>query len=271
MAELDLNARKTRPEVWIPVIVAAITVIGSVVGASINMQQADLRARLELLPTINVLETRIAEPTPAPIKEEMIVTQVFLVTPTSIPTSTPSPYLIDQMNIVSNWKPSVCNDECGQKNGNASSSVFVNLVPGQTNEAIEILYDVENAGWVLITKNVDPQTLSGTTGLSFSYKGRGASNTIELKLLLRYPGDSRDTTFGASWNGKTDTDDNWSHIEALYNKDFTCWFPEDLCRKHSDILELTAVKRIDLAISNKPGDTVGLGKVAFDDLVGIAP
>jgi hypothetical protein len=58
---------KAKPEIWIPVIVTLITVIGSVIIAAFNIQQAGDRARLELLPTINVLETSMAKPTVTPV------------------------------------------------------------------------------------------------------------------------------------------------------------------------------------------------------------
>jgi hypothetical protein len=50
-----------------------------------------------------------------------------------------------------------------------------------------------------------------------------------------------------------------------------CWFPEENCKRHGNRLDLTAVDRLDFAISNKPGDQVGSGKVAFDDVWGIQP
>ena len=175
------------------------------------------------------------------------------------------------MDRPSSWKPSFCDDQCGGSNG--KSSINVSLVPGKTDDALEISYIVKNTGWALITKNINPKILSGTIGISFFYKGSGAPNTIEFKLLLRYPGDSEDTAFGALWNSATDTNDNWASIEILYDRDITCWWPDDLCQKHGNSPDLTAVKRIDLAISNKPeyGDIAGSGKVAFDDLVGIRP
>jgi hypothetical protein len=186
-------------------------------------------------------------------------------------TSLPAPFTIDTMDEISTWVPSFCDNACGGLQG--SSALFIDSVPGKRNGAIEILYNVKKYGWVLITKQIDPirdiQVLSRTKGISFFYKSNGALNTIELKLLLHYPGDPTDTAFGAFW--KTDTKDTWTRVEALYNKDIKCWWPEDLCKVHGDIPELTAVKRIDLAISNRSGDTPGLGKIAFDELIGIPP
>lgn len=265
ISSVDIKARKAFALGLFGALLLILSV-GLAVAAPVAQQT---KAEQLFVPTINALETKVAEPSSTPSRVESIVSQMVVVTPTLVPTATPSQDLIDSMEIPSNWIPSFCDEGCSESRG--ASVIFHDLVSGKNGKAIEIIYDVKDLGWVLITKRVDYQVLSGTSGIGFAYKGNGAPNTIELKLLLRYPGDSRDTAFGASWNGKTDTDDTWIDLEALYNKDFTCWFPEDLCKQHSNVLELTAVKRIDIAISNKPGDTAGPGKVAFDDLVGIAP
>jgi hypothetical protein len=179
--------------------------------------------------------------------------------------STAPLFPIDSMEELSSWGSSFCDKECGGLYGN--SSLEISLVPGKTNNGIEILYDLKNSGWVLITKNLDPNILSGTTGISFAYRGSGAPNTIELKVLY-----SDSTTFGTSWHRATDTGDNWISLEALYS-DFTCWWPSPQCEKYGNNLSLTAVKIIEFGISNKPGfsDKAGLGKVVFDDVVGIPP
>lgn len=179
--------------------------------------------------------------------------------------------MIDTMDELSHWAPSFCDPVCGGSYG--PSALVVSSVPGKTNNAVEIIYDLKKSGWVLITRNIDPNVdrkiLSRTDGIGFAYKSAGTPITIELKLLLRYPGDTEDTVFGASW--KADTGGNWTRVEARYDKDITCWWPDALCQKHGNLIELTALKRIDLAISNKLGDREGLGRVTFDDLVGITP
>jgi len=206
-----------------------------------------------------------ATPTPAPLPSATPVP-----TPTLAPTLTPAPtpHIVVGVGSPSSWKPSFCDDKCGGSNGR--SSININLVPGRTNNAIEVSYDVKNAGYVVITKNINPKVLSGTAGMSFFYKGSGAPNTIEFKLMLRYPGDNDDTTYGITWNGATDTGDKWTLVEVPYT-DFTCWWPGPNCQKHGDRLDLMMVLRMDFAISNKPdrGDMAGSGKVAFDDVLGL--
>ena len=151
------------------------------------------------------------------------------------------------------------------------SSINVSLVQGRTNNAVGISYDVTDAGYVIITKGVDPKMLSGTMGISFYYRRSGAPNTIEFKLMLRYPGDTDDTTYGVRLHKATATGDNWTLVEVPYS-DFACWWPSANCQKHPR-LDLTMVLRMDFAISNKSdfGDQVGSGWVAFEDVVGIKP
>jgi hypothetical protein len=192
--------------------------------------------------------TQVSKPTDTP---NMAVTQTLTLSPT--------PHIIATTESLTGWAPS----------SDGQSSINVSLVQGRTNNTVGISYNVTEAGYVTITKDVDPKVLSGTTGISFYYKGSGARNTIEFKLMLRYPGDTDDTTYGVSWHKATDTGDNWTPVEAPYS-DFTCWWPDKNCQKHQE-LDLTMVLRMDFAISNKSnfGDQVGSGSVAFDDIVGI--
>ena len=63
----NTRSRRGKPEIWIPVIVTLITVMGSVFVAAINIQQAGDKARLELLPTINALESAMPQLTVSPV------------------------------------------------------------------------------------------------------------------------------------------------------------------------------------------------------------
>ena len=174
------------------------------------------------------------------------------------------------------WRLGFCDSQCGGVNGSSSITNLI-LIPDRTNNennALEISYEIRTQGWVSIAKNIDSQILLETKGIGFFYKGSGAANTIELKLVMRYPDDAEDTTYGVLWNRATDTKGNWMHIEKLYDIDFTCFWPETLCQQHGDNLDQTNlgfVRTIDLAISNRPnsGDVAGSGKVALDDLAGI--
>jgi hypothetical protein len=179
----------------------------------------------------------------------------------SMATPTPPPGIIDPMDTL-NWNLGFCDEKCGGP-GRASSIKDV-LVPGKRNDAVEILYYLNKGGWVSIKKEIDPKILEGTKGISFFYKGIGAPSTIELKLVL-----NDETTYGARWNSATDTGDRWTPIEALYDVNFSCWWLESQCKQHGSFPVLTAVKKIEISISSQSEDTAGLGKVAFDDIVGI--
>jgi hypothetical protein len=181
------------------------------------------------------------------------------------PTPLPPPTRINFLN----WQTDFCNDKCGKNYGVSASSIIAIVVPGRTYEAMEVVYEVRNSGWVLIRKNVNPDVLAGTKGLSFFFRGAGQPNSIELKLLLRYPGDAEDTTFGMLWNRATDTSEQWKSHQALYEVDFKCWGPTELCEKHDNAFDMESVHRIEFGIANKVGDTPGLGKITFDDRVGI--
>jgi len=263
--------KKEKRRIPIAVQVAIVTALTAIVVAAINAIVNAQAVRSELEPTIIAQGTRIAELTNT-IPMPQVITQIveLQVTPTATSIPTPVPHLIDEMEKISDWSPSSCKDTCESAALYGNSVILVSLAQGRTDNALEIVFDLKNKGWVGITRRVDTQLLLGTKGITFHYKGTGAPNTIELKLLLRYPGDPDDTTFGASWKRATDTNESWVSAEALYDRDFTCWWPVDLCEKHDKALNLNYVQRIDFAISNKSDDdTVGLGKVAFDDLAGI--
>lgn len=216
-------------------------------------------------PTLTPTRTPVPTETPTPTKTLTPTATPF---PTEAPTPTPSIKYIDQFEAIRNWETAFCDDKCGGSKG--ASSVSISLIPGRTGKAVKVSFDLKESGWVLITRGIYPGLLFETSGISLFYRGSGAPNTLELKLILRYPGDTDDTTFGMAWPRATLTDNQWVLIEAPYSS-FTCWWPQSNCAKHGDVLDLTKVVKIDLAISNKSGDLPGYGEVAFDDLIGLLP
>ena len=188
-------------------------------------------------------------------------------TPTSTLTLTPTPPTIANTESLTGWTEDFVHSTTDNSNN------AVSLVPGRSGNALEISYDLGVAGdggYDVITKGIDTRMLAGTTGISFYYKGKDPANTIEFKLILRYPGDDGDTTYGILWNRATNTQDIWTQMPVDYS-DFKCWWPGDKCQKHGNKIDLTAVDRLDLVVSNKAGDDGGSGKAAFDDVVGIKP
>jgi hypothetical protein len=178
-------------------------------------------------------------------------------TPTSAPTLTPTPTLsiIDTMDSTLGWR--TYRDDRG-------ASINIESIPGRTDNAIEISYDLKEWGWVGISKRIDPNILYEKEGIIFFYKGSGTPNTIELKLVYE-----DDTTFGVLWNRATVTDD-WVSFEVPYSH-FDCWWPDDNCLRYGHQLDLNKVRKIEFAISNKPedGDMYGSGIVIIGDVQGI--
>ena len=151
------------------------------------------------------------------------------------------------------------------------------MVPGRTNNAnaIKISYDFDVYAWVSIWRAIDPTVLSGTTGISFFYKGSGALNTIEFKLRLRdrsFNAGGEDIYFYTSKYIETDTGGNWTPIKVLYTS-FECEHPTEGCKAINGVLDLARVVKIDFAIVNKPdlGNRVGSGSVIIDEISGVKP
>ncbi|HID19375.1 MAG TPA: hypothetical protein EYP28_00315 [Methanophagales archaeon] len=136
-------------------------------------------------------------------------------------------------------------------------------VPGRTGNAIEIAYNLKEDGWVDITKEINPEILSGKEGIRFFYKGSSRPNTLELSLIY---GDVGSTIFGVSMDRATFTED-WVSIEVPYTY-FNCWWPDDNCLYYGNKLDLKNVRKIEFSISNDPeaDDVYGPGRLIIDDV-----
>jgi hypothetical protein len=255
--------RNLSPGVLIALIGALATVVVAALNVIGNRADEEASAMKKLQPTITTLEKRLTEALTQSVPAKIIITKI--VTPTLVPAPTKPPTLFD----LRNWQTDFCDEKCGKDFGVGASSIIHTVVAGRTYEALEVVYTVNNSGWVLVKKNITPDDLAGTKGISFFYKGTGKPNSIELKLLLRYPGDIVDTTFGVLWTSATDTGDQWKSHQALYEVDFSCWGPPDLCQEHDNVFDMESVHRLEFGISNKGGDAPGLGKITFDDVMGI--
>ncbi|HMB23171.1 MAG: hypothetical protein ACM33V_03450, partial [Chloroflexota bacterium] len=101
------------------------------------------------------------------------------------------------------------------------------------------------------------------------YSGTGEYNTLEFKLLLRYPEHTGDTIYGIVWRRDTNTNGKWVQKEVPYS-DIWCWGPAEACADHPEV-DVTKVDRLDFAVSNKPGDDPGSGWLLIKDVFGIRP
>lgn len=146
------------------------------------------------------------------------------------------------------------------------STIEIRSVSGTIDDAIEISYTLTANGgnWVLISRPVDMQPLSGTTkGIRFFCSGSGEYNTIELKLLYAAdPTTGQSITFVKLLPAATVADD-WRSLKVLYTE-FNCG---ETCPPNRQ-LDLGKVRKIDLAISNAEGGASGSGTVAIDHVVG---
>jgi hypothetical protein len=188
-------------------------------------------------------------PTPTPTRPAPTAT------PTQQPTAKPTPKIIDTMDSISGW--SEYKDDKG-------SSIEIESESGKTNNAVKISFSLKKDGWVGISKPLYSGLLVGTRAIGFSYKGSGAPNTIELKLIYTANAQGKEAVFSIFRNHVTNASD-WTSLEVPY-AEFACW-PDTGCDAGSP-LDVSRVQRIDFAISNKPGqgDTLGAGVVSLDDV-----
>lgn len=198
--------------------------------------------------TFAISPTPTSTPTPT-LTPTIMPTLTPTNTPTYTPTLTPTPVVIN----TSNWA-SYTDDKGSTLN---QMSVSSELGP-----VLELSFDLIEDGWVGIFKVLEPASLMDTNQLRINYRGTGASNTIELKLLYPPNNENVSTTFRLIWNQATTTQDRITK-EVPYT-DFTCWevFP---CPENGQ-LNPKNIWKIDIAISNKSGDSPGLGTLQLSDV-----
>ncbi len=158
------------------------------------------------------------------------------------------------------WNPYV-------ENNGGSSVTILKPVTG-TDNAIEVSFSLLADDWVTIYKKLPPQSLSGMKSVRIAYRGTGASNTIELKLI-----DKHETIFVCELPGATNT------AGQVVYQDVS--FDECLCRvgtgkcagtlgcAGSPILNPKHIDRIDFGFSNGPirDDEPGSGTVVIDEIL----
>lgn len=167
----------------------------------------------------------------------------------------PKPFVIDDMSGAALWNTAT----------DGRSSLFVYGEDERTTHVLKLHYAVNKDGWVAIHREISPAALANARAIGFSFKGSGAPNTIELKLIRKPDKDGRSAIFGVMWNHATNTG-GWRSVEAPYSL-FVCW-KETGCLP-GEVLNPGEVWKIDIAISNKAGDTPGAGTVWIGPIVGI--
>jgi len=180
------------------------------------------------------------------------VEPVLIPSPTVDGAPTPDLLIIETMSDVSVW--SVFTD--GQ------SSYDISSVPGRTDSAIKIAYDLAPGGWVGISKELDPGLLSRTNKIQFYYyKVSGLPNTLELKLLYKPDSSGTGPVFSVSRREVANMGD-WVLFEAAYDA-FACG---DTCPAPGARLDAAQVWKMDIAVSHQLGGSSGKGEVIIDDV-----
>jgi hypothetical protein len=177
--------------------------------------------------------------------------------PTYTPEAPPLPILIDPMEDAAGWDPYF----------DGKSAITVTAASGMTGGAVQIAFDLQEWGWMGISKEIDPQVLQGTEGVRFFYRGSGAPNTIEFKMLYAPNRQGESAIFSVLWPAVTVTED-WKMLEVRYDE-LGCW-KETPCPIDGKF-DPQQAWRIDFAVSNKAqmGDTPGAGIVAIDEVQGV--
>lgn len=255
--------------VTIPLFVMVLVVFGALVGGvggyylyltGIFEREIESRVRATEVakPTAAPLPTYTPYPTAAPLPTHTpYPTRAPCPTNIPCPTSTPILYIaIDPMEATADWI---------QYTDDKGSTMVIGQVDGKTNKAVQLSYALKEWGYVGITRLLIPCELFGTRGIRFSYRGTGAPNSVEVKLIYTPDGRGREAVFSVIRNRATDTNGKWVLFEALYSE-FKCW-PDTGCSA-TNPLDISKVQKIDFAISNKRdlGDVAGVGAVLIDDV-----
>jgi hypothetical protein len=144
----------------------------------------------------------------------------------------------------------------------ARSSLSLKAVPG-TNHAIDINFDLKQGGWAGLYKKL---SLPSFRSIRFLYKGTGAPNTIELKLI-----DKSETVFEAIWPHTTNTNGQSQAWEPQYGE-FRCRKGTGACQDDLAVRSLTLkpedLDRMDISFSNKSehADEAGAGQVFIEEI-----
>lgn len=161
--------------------------------------------------------------------------------------------VIDAMDAITDWQ-TLADDK--------GSGIEIASAPSNATPGMKITYTVNQYGWVEVTRPISSGALDDSTAIGFTYQGTGAPNTIEFMLVYAPDATGKMPTFSRSWNRATDHA-AWTLLEARYNS-FVCGEPTGCLP--GETVDPHRVARVEIAISNKAGDTPGAGAIVVDDL-----
>ncbi len=144
----------------------------------------------------------------------------------------------------------------------------ISISPAVQSECeIKIRFDLKASDWAAAYKKLEPNLLSQTHGIRFSYNGTGAANSLEFKLIEKDPS-GNETIFFVQWCAATATAEKEISQEIKY-KEMACrTTPGSRCNGGKVYIRPELVDRIDFTVSNKPecGDRPGEGEVSIQEI-----
>ena len=216
-------------------------------------------------PTYTPTPTFSPTPTPTPTPEP---TATATPSPTVAPTDTPTPTSAPTNTATPTWTPTntatptpptiaISTDlTLWTTLTDTGSTIALATVPGRTDTALQITYDLGEGGWVQLyqpASSYNMGDLSKMTGLTFYYQGSGNTNTLEIKFE-----DTDGTNFGRLWQGQSVAAD-WTRIEVRFTE-LTYFWGGDAN------MDWEQVKNIFFAVSSRQGDMGGAGTVEITEI-----
>lgn len=247
--------------VGVGIVLAVFLLILSRVPLQVRISGGQLEVVRVVEMTVTPTETAEATASPTAVEPTATSQPTTRPSPTLIASATPEPSLspitIDPMEDMAGWSTYV-----------DDKTVFtVTATSGITGNAVEIAFELQEWGWMGVSREIEPQMLQGTRGIRFFHRGDGAPNTIEFKVLYAPNAQGESAIFSVLWPGVTATED-WETLEVHYD-DLSCW--EETPCEPGETVDPAKVWKLDFAVSNKAhlGDVPGAGVVVIDEVQGV--
>jgi hypothetical protein len=139
-------------------------------------------------------------------------------------------------------------------------------VAGGTNgKPVALKFSLVEWGWIGVTQR---RSIGAHTAISFRYAGRGAPNSLEVKVLYGPNASGKTPIFGTIWHRASNTNDQWRKRTVPLAK-LVCWAGTG-CRA-GQRPAASKVRQVDFAVSNKPDghDVAGRGALRLASVVAV--
>ncbi len=166
--------------------------------------------------------------------------------------------LIDSMDSMGSWE--VIKDDVG-------SNISIKNVVSKKGKAIEMTYELEESGFVGMSRNVDSKVLAELEGINFTY--RMTNKPVILELILS---DESNTDYNISWTLVDDSKESrpmWNYLEGYYDNFMNSKAKE--ANFSQEILNRTNLRKIKFVIHGSPelGNSSRNGILAIDQIRGV--